>query len=89
MPSGSSLSNASSAEPPAEDTKKINNRKVDWVEATGIVLGLIAGGVISLLLGALVIYWILGAVGLTTLTYKQIVGLLGIWEIVKPRSDSK
>jgi len=58
-------------------------------ETVGAVLGLIAGGIASILLGGLVIYWILGAIGLGSLTYGQVVGLLAIWEIVKPRTDTK
>lgn len=57
-------------------------------ETVGIVLGMIAGGIVSILLGGLIIHWILGAVNLGQLTYGQVVGLLAIWEIVKPRSSS-
>jgi len=58
-------------------------------ETVGVILGLIAGGIASILLGGLVIHWILGAIGLGSLTYGQVVGLLAIWEIVKPRTDTK
>lgn len=57
-------------------------------ETVGIVLGMIAGGIVSILLGGLIIHWILAAVNLGQLTYGQVVGLLAIWEIVKPRSSS-
>ena len=57
--------------------------------AIGAVFGLLAVSVASILLSAWVIHWILSAVGLGNLTYTQVVGLLAIWEIVKPRSDSK
>ena len=43
-------------------------------ENVGFVLGLIVGGIASILLSGLVIYWILGAVGLGGLTYAQVVG---------------
>jgi hypothetical protein len=58
-------------------------------ETVGILLGLVAGGIASILLGGLVIHWILGATKLGSLTYGQVVGLLAIWEIIKPRTDSK
>lgn len=58
-------------------------------ETFGIVLGLIAGGIASILLGGLIIHWILGAIGLGSLTYGQVVGLLAIWELIKPTSESK
>ena len=57
-------------------------------ETVGIVLGMIAGGIVSILLGGLIIHWILATVNLGQLTYGQVVGLLAIWEIVKPRSSS-
>ena len=58
-------------------------------ETVGIVLGMIAGEIVSILLGGLVIHWILGAIALGNLTYAQVVGLLAIWEIVKPSTSSK
>ena len=58
-------------------------------ETVGIFLGVIAGGIVSILLGGFVIHWILGAVGLGDLTYVQVVGLLAIWELIKPTSSSK
>jgi hypothetical protein len=57
--------------------------------AVGSVVGLIAAATATILLGAWAIHWILTAVGIGTLTYTQIVGLLAIWEIIKPRSNSK
>jgi len=68
---------------------KINSRVVDWPELIGVTLGLIAGGVISILLSAWVIHWILTSIGIGALTYGQVVGLLAIWEIVKPRTETK
>jgi uncharacterized membrane protein YoaK (UPF0700 family) len=68
---------------------KINNRVVDWPEVVGVVLGLIVGGVVSILLSAWVIHWILTGIGIGALTYGQVVGLLAIWEIVKPRTETK
>lgn len=58
-------------------------------EGVGVVLGVIFVGVASLLISAWVIHWILGAIGIGTLTYAQVVGLLVIWEIMKPSSGSK
>lgn len=69
-------------------TRKGENLRLT-AETVGIVLGLIAGGIVSILLWGLVIHWILGAVGLGSLTYGQVVGLLAIWEIVKPRTETK
>lgn len=57
-------------------------------ETVGIVLGMIAGGTVSILLGGLIIHWILVAINLSQLTYWQIVGLLVIWEMIKPRNSS-
>ena len=68
---------------------KINKRVVDWSELIGVTLGLIAGGVVSILLSALVIHWILTGIGIGALTYGQVVGLLAIWETVKPRTETK
>lgn len=58
-------------------------------ETVGIFLGVIAGGIVSILVSGFVIHWILGAIGLGSLTYGQVVGLLAIWEIIKPTSSSK
>lgn len=69
-------------------TRKGENLRLT-AETVGIVLGLIAGGIASILLGGLAIYWILGATKLGSLTYGQVVGLLAIWEIIKPRTETK
>lgn len=58
-------------------------------EGLGVVLGVIFVGAASLLISAWVIHWILGMIGIGTLTYAQVVGLLAIWEIMKPSSGSK
>lgn len=52
----------------------------------GIVIGMVAGWVASVLLCGAVIYGILGVLALGGLTYLQIVGLLVIWELIKPYS---
>lgn len=57
-----------------------------WAAIAGEAFGLIAGGVVSLLLGGLVIHWILTGIGIGSLTYGQVVGLLAIWQIIKPSS---
>lgn len=58
-------------------------------EMVGIVLGMIIGWTGGLLLGGLIVHWILTAIAIGNLTYWQIVGLLAIWEIIKPRTESK
>ena len=58
-------------------------------ESAGIVLGLIAGWTVGVLLSAWVIHAILAAVKLGSLTYAQVAGLVAIWEIVKPRTETK
>jgi len=45
-----------------------------------------AGWIASVLVCGLIIHWILGALALGSLTYIQIVGLLAIWELIKPTS---
>ena len=74
---------ASSDEPTPRKTH------VGWGETVGIALGVVAGTVLSILLGAFGIHWILGLIKLGGLTYWQIVGLLAIWEMVKPTAHSK
>jgi hypothetical protein len=91
MQSGESSNDALSNEPTLDNDMifpKKNSTK-DWAEIAGAAVGLIAAGVISLLLGGWVIHWILTGIGIGSLTYGQVVGLLAIWEIVKPRGDSK
>lgn len=58
-------------------------------ESAGIVLGMIAGWTVGILLGSWIIHAILAAVKLGSLTYAQVVGLVAIWEIVKPRTETK
>lgn len=67
----------------------INGTQYEWGEAIGLVLGMIAGGLISALLGAWFIHFILGWIGLGALTFKQVFGLLLVWEYIKPRTESK
>lgn len=55
-------------------------------ENAGIILGMAAGWIASVLICGLIIHWILGALALGSLTYIQIVGLLAIWELIKPTS---
>jgi hypothetical protein len=57
--------------------------------AAGAAFGVLAVGVAAIFLSAWVIHWILGATGLAKLTYAQVVGLVAIWEIIKPRTESK
>ena len=58
-------------------------------EGIGVVLGVIFVGAASLLISAWVIHWILGMIGIGSLTYTQVVGVLAIWEIMKPSAGSK
>jgi hypothetical protein len=79
---------------PAETTNEIemstfSKKSLDWAEIIGAILGGVIASAVSIFLGALVIHWILGVTGIGSLTYWQVVGLLAIWETVKPRSDSK
>ena len=62
---------------------------ISWSETIGIILGMLIGATVSIALGAWIIHWILGLIKLGGLTYWQIVGLLAIWEMVKPTSHSK
>lgn len=55
----------------------------------GAAAAIIAGGVATLLITALVVYWIITYTGLATLTYAQVAGLLAIWNIIKPHTESK
>lgn len=57
--------------------------------AVGAMLGVIAVGIAGIFLSAWVIHWILGITGLAGLTYAQVVGLVAIWEIIKPRTETK
>jgi hypothetical protein len=58
-------------------------------EGIGVVLGVIFVGAASLLISAWVIHLILGMIGIGSLTYAQVVGVLAIWEIMKPSSGPK
>ena len=58
-------------------------------EALGIAAGLLLVSVAGILLGAFVIQWVLSACGIYKATYAQVVGALAIWEIIKPRMESK
>lgn len=58
-------------------------------EGVGVVLGVIFVGAASLLISAWVVQWILSVCGIYQATYAQVVGLLAIWEIMKPSSGSK
>jgi hypothetical protein len=92
--SGDNSNGASSNEPTPDNNmnnlfsdflpKKAANNS--WAEIAGTAFGLIAVGVVSLLLGGLVIHWILTGIGIGSLTYGQVVGLLAIWQIIKPSS---
>lgn len=55
----------------------------------GAVAGLVAFGAAMVLLTGFVVQWILSACGIYKATYAQVVGVLAIWEILKPRSSSK
>jgi len=67
----------------------INGTQYDWPEAAGIILGLVVGGLLSALLGAWFIHWVLGWIGVGALSFKQVLGLLLVWEYIKPRTESK
>ena len=58
-------------------------------EGLGIVVGVAVVASITVLATAWVIHFILGMVSIGNLTYWQIVGLLAIWELIKPASSSK
>jgi len=58
-------------------------------EGIGVVLGVIFVGAASLLISAWAIHWILGMIGIGSLTYAQVVGVIAIWEIMKPSSGPK
>lgn len=91
-PSDESSSGASFTEPATEETVSTLPDKIQTLTAAenaGIVLGMIAGWAASVLLCGLIITWVLGLVGLGSLTYWQVVGLLAIWELIKPASPSK
>jgi uncharacterized membrane protein (Fun14 family) len=64
---------------------KINS--LSTAENVGIVIGMVAGWAASVLLCGAIIYGILGVLALGNLTYLQIVGLLVIWELIKPYSS--
>lgn len=57
--------------------------------AVGAVVGLVLVGTAALLLSAWVVQWILSACGIYKATYTQVVGVLAIWEIIKPRTETK
>ena len=91
-PSGKNSNAASSTEPATEETVSTLPDKIQTLTAAenvGIVLGMIAGWTASVLLCGLIITWVLGLIGLGSLTYWQVVGLLAIWELIKPTSSSK
>jgi len=58
-------------------------------EGFGIVVGVAVTASIAVLATAWVVHFILGMVSIGNLTYWQIVGLLAIWELIKPASSSK
>lgn len=68
-------------------------RKGENVESLGFAVGAVIGvavvGTAALLLSAWVVQWILSACGIYKATYAQVVGVLAIWEIIKPRAESK
>jgi hypothetical protein len=91
-PSGETSSDASSDEPTPEKNMlktTFKGKRADLAEATGVIAGLIVGGIVTLLLGGWSIHWILTSIGIGNFTYGQVVGLLAIWEIIKPRLESK
>lgn len=57
--------------------------------AVGAVIGVAVVGTAALLLSAWIVQWILSACGIYKATYAQVVGVLAIWEIIKPRTESK
>lgn len=92
--SGDNSNGASSNEPTPHpsDNNMIFPKKTatgGWAYLAGEAFGLIVVGAISILLGGWIIHWILTGIGIGSLTYGQVVGLLAIWEIVKPKSGSK
>jgi len=68
-------------------TKSLTAKSV--AEALGVAAGLLLVSVAGILLGAFVIQWILSSCGIYQATYAQVVGALAIWEIIKPRMESK
>lgn len=58
-------------------------------EVIGVAVGLLVAGVGLCLLLAFVIQWILVSMVGTTVSYWQVLGVLVIWELVKPRSSDK
>jgi hypothetical protein len=67
----------------------INGVQYEWSEAIGVALGLVIGGLLSALIGAWFIHLVLGWIGVGALTFKQVFGLLLVWEYIKPRTESK
>jgi hypothetical protein len=63
----------------------INGVQYRWSEAVGVVLGMVTGTLFSSLLGAWFIHWVLGLIGIGSLSFGQVFGLLVIWEYIKPR----
>lgn len=58
-------------------------------EGLGIVIGVAVATSIAVLAAAWVVHFILGMVSIGNLTYWQIVGLLAIWELIKPACPPK
>jgi hypothetical protein len=71
---------------PNKVLKGLNGKSFGYV--VGTIIGLLAAYTLGMLAGAFLIHWILTAVGIKALTYAQVVGLLAIWELVKPRQSS-
>ena len=91
--SGESFSDASSIEPTSDDPMlKIETPKktlyVDSVESLAEAFAMFVGWIAGVLLCAFIVHWILGLVSLGNFTYWQLVGLITIWELLKPRSSS-
>lgn len=58
-------------------------------EVIGYAVGLLVAGAFFSLLLAFVIQWILVSMVGTTVSYWQVLGVLLVWELVKPRSSDK
>jgi len=88
-PTTSQMTNGDNSSVVSSDEPISRKTHVSWGKTIGIILGVVAGTVLSILLGALGIHWILSLIKLGGLTYWQIVGLLVIWEMIKPTVNSK
>lgn len=67
-------------------------KPITWeglTEVIGYAVGLLVAGALFSLLLAFVIQWILVSMVGTSVSYWQVLGVLLVWELVKPRSSDK